>query len=395
MHSVVPEQVGLSTARLARIGAASRRLVEEGQLAGVVTLVARRGHIAHLEAVGLAEREGERPMSSDAIFRMYSMTKPVTCAAVLMLYEEGHFLLDDPVSRFIPGFKDVQVLMGQSAAGPQLAPLEGPMTIRHLLTHTAGLSYGGNAQDPLDALYQAIAPREAGSLAQMVAKLVTLPLAYQPGRGWRYSLANDVLGYLVQVVAGQPFEDFLAERLLQPLGMVDAHFTVPEDKRARVAAVYSATATGTLQRNSVSNVKVGSPHPSGGGGLFATVTDYVRFAQMLLNGGTLDGVRLLSRKTVELMTTNHLPASLLPFVPPTWPFRTGYGMGLGVRVVVNQAETGELGSVGSYTWGGAAGTDFWVDPREELIGLFLQQTLPHPSHPFQQFRVLAYQAIAD
>jgi CubicO group peptidase (beta-lactamase class C family) len=285
----------------------------------------------------------------------------------------------------------VQVYMGQDAAGVRLAPLEREITLRDLFTFTSGFGYGMDPHDPFDALYRSVDLMGSANLDVLIQRLTKLPLASQPGRTWRYSVGIDVLGYLVQLVSGMPFDAFLEQRLFQPLGMVDTGFTVPSSKQERFAALYGAAQDGTLKRAS----PLVFPFLSGGGGLVSTATDYWRFAQMLLNGGALDGVRILSPKTVALMTMNHLPADMLPFVPPAWSFRTGYGMGLGVRVVVDVAETQALGSVGSFTWQGAASTDFWVDPQEELVGIFMPQLLPDDKRMYQQFRVLVYQALTD
>jgi CubicO group peptidase (beta-lactamase class C family) len=320
------------------------------------------------------------------------MSKPITCVAALMLYDEGRFQLDDPVSRFVPAFKDMQVAAERSAKDFQLVPLEREMTIRQLFTHTGGLNYGRDeARDALGALYRRVNVWGAGTLAEFVQRLAMLPLPRQPGSAWVYSVSMDVLGYLVEAISGMPFDAFLQERLFAPLGMTDTGFGAPAKKRARRAQLYGHDKTGALKRWSGSLPRF----PSGGGGLYSTAADYLRFAQMLLNGGELDGARILRPETVKLMTTNHLPAAMLPFIPPTWPFRLGYGMGLGVRVIVNLAETGEPGSVGSFTWQGAAGTDFWVDPQEAIIGLSLPQIMPGQYDAAKEFRALAYQALLE
>ncbi len=412
MQHVVPEQAGISSVRLGRINAAMQRYVDDapgalGKLAGLVTLVARRGQIVHHEAFGLADIESKRPMRRDDIVCLWSMSKPVTAVAALMLYEEGHFLLDDPISRFVPAFKEIKVGVRQAGGGLRLEPLEREITFRHLLTHTSGLLYGGNApnpNDPLDDLYYQSGHAQADTLEAFARRLATAALAFQPGSAWTYGMNFELLGYLIEAISGKPFDVFMQERLFAPLGMVDSGFVVPANKVARLAVTYNRNQCGALVPAPAPARIAGAEHRpyalrwrtfSGGGGLVSTASDYLRFAQMLLNGGVLDGARILSRKTVELMTMNHLPPERCPFVPTTWPFRTGYGMGLGVRMVVDVAQTGELGSVGSFTWQGAAGTDFWVDPREELIGISLPQIMPGEYRAAQEFRVLVYQSIVD
>jgi CubicO group peptidase (beta-lactamase class C family) len=334
-------------------------------------------------------------MERDTIFRIYSMSKPITSVAVMMLYEEGKFLLTDPVHKFIPAFADVRVL-AQTPTGIDLVPPQRAITIRDLLTHSAGLAYGLD-ENYLDGLCQQsfwglMRQDPEATLEKGVEAVASIPLAYHPGQGWRYSLATFVLGYLVQVVSSMPFDTYLQECIFGPLGMSDTGFYVPPGKLDRLAALYSPGKEGAGLEVIDGGFRVTDPKaiPAGGEGLVSTAADYVRFAQMLLNGGALDGVRLLSRKSVELMTINHLPAGTHPFG------NRSSGMGLGVSVVIDLAGTQILGSVGSYGWGGAASTDFWVDPQEELIGVFMTQLMPsgtYPVHP--EFRVAVYQALVD
>ena len=398
MKTVRPEQVGCSSARLDRIDRVMQRYVDENKIAGILATMARRGQVVYSRCFGLMDIEAGKPMQFDTLFRIYSMTKPITSVAVMMLYEEGHFQLTDPISRFIPGFEDVQVLINATESGIELANLEREITIRHLLTHTSGLSYGFEENDPIDKMIQkriwGMLEREPDTtLEQMIRELARLPLAYQPGSAWLYSLATDVLGYLVQVVSGMPFDEFLKQRIFEPLGIVDTDFYVPQDKIARFAANYGPGENGGLQvidAPATSRYAKPTAHPSGGGGLVSTASDYLRFAHMLLNKGELDGVRLLGRKTIELMTMNHLPDGLHPFEEP---FR---GFGLGVSVLTDVAESQILGSVGTYGWGGAANTTFWVDPKEELIGLLMLQFMPSGTYPvIPDFRVLVYQSLVD
>jgi CubicO group peptidase (beta-lactamase class C family) len=398
MQTIAPEKVGLSAARLGRIRPAMQRYVDENKLAGVLTAVARHGHIAHLDTVGLMDVEANKPMQLDTIFRIYSMSKPITSVAVMMLYEENRFLLTDPVSRFIPEFEHVQVFVRKNGSGIELADPARPIAIHDLLTHTAGLAYGLENVEYVDQLYQqrvwALRERRPDmTLADMIRSVAALPLANQPGSRWHYSMATDVLGYLVEMVSGMPFDAFLKARIFEPLGMVDTGFHVPADKLGRFAATYSPGEKGGMQlldAPATSRFARPTSCPSGGGGLVSTAEDYLRFAQMLLNDGELDGVRLLGRKTVELMRTNHLPAGMPVFEDGA----TGFGLGFGV--ILDVARTRMLGSVGSYSWGGAAGTKFWIDPQEDLIGLLMIQFMPSGHYPIgSDFQVLAYQAIVD
>ena len=399
MDTAKPEKVGFSSERLGRINVLMQRTVDEGKCAGILTLVARRGQIAHLDCVGMMDVKAGKPVQPDTIFRIYSMTKPVTSVAVMMLYEEGHFQLNTPVSEFIPGFKDAKVFVRETESGPELADMEQEMTIHHLLTHTSGLSYGFHEDLPVDALYREARQNlgEGATLEKVVEALSTLPLAFQPGQRWRYSFSTDVLGYVVQAVSGQPFDVFLQQRVFEPLGMVDTGFYVPAEKIDRFAALYGRSEEGELELvDAPATGRYAKPpvFVSGGGGLVSTVHDYVRFAQMLLNGGQLDGVRLLGRKTVELMMMNHLPEALLPFAVNPGGFSWGYGFGLGGKVMMDPARAGILGSRGEYSWSGVASPAFWVDPQEEVVGLVMAQVMPY--QPLvNALRVLVYQALVD
>jgi CubicO group peptidase (beta-lactamase class C family) len=399
MDTVKPEKVGFSSERLGRINAVMQRTVDEGKCAGILTMVARRGQIAHLDCFGMMDVEAGKPMQSDTIFRIYSMSKPVTSVAAMMLYEEGYFQLNTPVSEFIPGFKDTKVFVRETESGPELADMEQEITIHHLLTHTSGLSYGFHEDTPVDALYREVRQNlgEGATLEKIVEALSGLPLAFQPGQGWRYSFSTDVLGCVVQVVSGQPFDVFLQQRIFEPLGMVDTGFYVPAEKIDRLAALYGRSEEGELrlmETPATGRYAKPSVFLSGGGGLVSTVHDYVRFAQMLLNGGQLDGVRLLGRKTVELMMMNHLPEALLPFAVNPGEFSWGYGFGLGGKVMMDPARAGILGSRGEYSWSGAASTGFWADSQEKVVGLVMTQLMPY--QPLvNALRVLVYQALVD
>ena len=398
MKTIKPEHVGCSSKRLERIGSVMQRYVDEGKIAGLLPVVARRGHVVYAECFGMMDLEARKPMQFDTLFRIYSMTKPITSVAVMMLYEEGFFQLTDPISRFVPGFEDTQVLIKKTESGLELAKLEREITIHHLLTHTSGLGYGIDEDDPVyeliqERIWRVMELKPDTTLEQMVYKLAKVPLAHQPGSAWRYSLATDVLGYLVQMVSGMGFDEFLRRRILEPLGMVDTDFYVSEDKIERFSANYGPGEEGGLKvidAPATSRYARPTSHPSGGGGLVSTASDYMRFAHMLLNKGELDGVRLLGRKTVELMTMNHLPAGCHPFD------ETYRGFGLGVNVVTDVAKSQLPGSLGTYGWGGAASTTFWVDPQEELIGLLLLQLMPSRTYPVRaDFQVLVYQSIVD
>jgi CubicO group peptidase (beta-lactamase class C family) len=397
METVRPESVGFSSERLARVDAKMQRYVDENKLAGVITLIARRGQVAHFGMCGMADCEANRPMQPDTIFRIYSMTKPITTVAALMLYEEARLRLTDPLSAYIPAFKDVQVLDNTPGSGVRLLPPARPITIRDLMTHTAGLSYGFEENSHIDDQYRQRlwGPMQGKpvTLAEQVGMIAKLPLAFHPGEGFRYSVATDVLGYLVEVVSGQPFEVFLKQRIFDPLGMADTAFYVAPEKVERFSACYGPDPDAGLKAiEPAAGSRYFQPPraPSGGGGLVSTAGDYLRFAQMLLNGGSLGDVRLLGRKTVELMTTNHAPAGIHPFDDPAT------GMGLGVSVLLDIGKSQTSGSAGNYGWGGAANTDFWVDPVEQLIGILMLQYMPSHTYPVAaDLRILAYQALVD
>ena len=395
MNKVAPEQVGLSSARLERLRTHMQQYVDQNKYAGILTAIARHDQLAFAECFGMMDIEAKRSMQFDTIFRIASMTKPIASVAAMMLHEEGRFQLSDPVSRFIPEFKDLKVY--KNAA--EVVPAEREVTIRDLLTHTSGLSSGFNPQsDPVDALYQKVQVRDPdGTLKDMIAKLGELPLATQPGSEWRYSLSTNVLGYLIQVLSGLGFDVFLQQRIFEPLGMTDTGFHVPPAKLDRLAALYGPADDRLKTAEAPWISKSGFTTPatffSGEAGLVSTATDYLRFSRMLLHNGELDGVRLLSRKTVELMTTNHLSSNLLPY--RLGGVQKGLGFGLGFSVVMDIGQTAILGSVGTYSWGGAFNTHFWIDPKEDLIGILMAQ-YSIPLQPIRyEFQTLAYQAVID
>jgi CubicO group peptidase (beta-lactamase class C family) len=405
--TISPESQGFDSTRLALIVRVMKARVDSGQYAGISTLVARRGNIVHFEQTGVRDKATNSPMSRDTIFRIYSMTKPVVCTALMTLFEEGRFLLSDFVSKFIPAFANVKVY------GEVLADPIRPITIRDLFTHTSGLTYDFLEDTPVSGMYRAagIMSNASRSLEAMIGEIARIPLAYQPGSRWHYSVSIDVIAHLIERISSRQLHDFLSERIFKPLGMVDTAFFVPEDKRLRLAAMYGhpdisthtvsqIVATALAGRNLPSDVAKTYPigntttFARGGHGLFSTSMDYFRFAQMLLNGGELDGQRILAPKTVELIHSNHLPTQLMPFSIAFIPY-PGYGFGLGSRVLVNAAESGLPGSAGEFGWSGAANTYYWVDPEKKLIGIFMSQFMNNLEPVQNNFHVLAYQALLD
>ncbi|CAG2152898.1 hypothetical protein LMG31506_04698 [Cupriavidus yeoncheonensis] len=408
------ETQGMSRERLARV----ERFIDEsyiatGKLPGALIQVWRRGELALNSVLGLADRERQVPLAQDSIFRIYSMTKPVTSVAVMMLVEECKIALDDPVSKYIAAWENLGVHAGGFMESFQTRPAARPMLVVDLLRHTSGLTYGFQQNTNVDAAYRKLKLGELateGTLDEMIDKLATLPLEFSPGEAWNYSVSTDALGYLVGKVSGMPFETFLKQRIFDPLGMVDTGFHVPEDKASRFCACYAVGALGSkvvstkgpmLQDDPQASAYLKPPaFISGGGGLVSTAADYMRFARMLLQGGELDGVRLLGPKTLKLMTANHLPGGVdLPrlsrsmFSEATYD---GVGFGLGFATTVTPESTLIPGSAGDFFWGGAASTFFWVDPQEELIGLFLTQLLPSSAYPVRrQLRTLVYSAITE
>ena len=404
MATVRPEEVGLSSSRLARVSDWMRAQIDAGRTAGIATLVARRGKTAFLDVVGKADVARDKPMQADTIVRIYSMTKPLTSVAIMMLYEEGRFQLDDPISRFIPPFAGQRVLTGGSRGKLDTVPAARDITFRDLLTHTSGLTYGFMEATLVDGLYRANKvdfQTENTSLKELVEKAATLPLLAHPGTRWNYSISTDVLGYLVEVVSGMPFERFLKEKVIDPLKLVDTDFYVPEAKHARLAANYTVGRGGGvhLVDDPAKSVYLRPRNVnSGGGGLVSTISDYARFCQFMLSKGELDGVRLLGRKTVELMTSNHLNGDMADMGTPRFSETTyeGIGFGLGFSVMIDPAKAQILGTPGEYAWGGAASTAFWIDPQEEMFVVFLTQLMPSSAYPFRrELRVLTYQSIVD
>jgi len=405
---VAPETVGLSSNRLANIRAVMNKHIAEKRIPGASGLIARQGKIAYQETFGMADVEAGKPMKMDTIHRIYSMTKPITSAALMMLYEEGKFQLNDPVAKYLPEFAKMQVAIEEK--DPQTGqmvmktvPARRPITVRDLLRHTAGLTYGVFGDTLVDREYRKAKILGQLNLADFVSDLAKIPLQYEPGTRWHYSVSVDVQGRLIEVLSGKPFDQFLQERIFTPLEMNDTAFAVPAGKKDRFAKLYTISKEGKLQPiqtcstrqacydafpNAVPDFLQVQGMLSGGGGLTSTAYDYLRFCQMLLNNGQYNGKRLLSRKTVQLMSSDHLGS-----IPGMGP---GMGFGLGVAVSKAPGEAGMMGSPGEYNWGGAAGTRFWIDPQEQLIGIFMIQILPHAGLEYgSEFRVLTYQSIAD
>jgi CubicO group peptidase (beta-lactamase class C family) len=404
---VKPEEVGLSSARLARISAHLARYVEGGKVAGTLTLIARGGRVAYFEALGHLEIERRRPLTHDTIFRIYSMTKPITSVGLMMLYEQGRFQLDDPVHRFLPAWKGLQTFVSGNHPTFVTAPVVRDMTIRDLLTHTSGLTYGFMERTNVDAAYRKLGvadrARPGYILRNMVDTLAQLPLEFSPGTRWNYSVSTDVLGHLIEVISGQRLDAYLREHVLEPLDMRDTGFVISDDQLPRFAANYQRQTDGslTLVDDPGASQYRECSFLSGGGGLVSTAEDYFRFAAMLRNRGELDGVRLLGRKTVELMTLNHLPgggdlAQLAQGGAFTETAYAGVGFGLGFSVMQSPPRAHILGTPGEYAWGGAASTAFWIDPTEDLIAIFMTQLMPSSSDPLRrELRVLTYAALID
>lgn len=427
IKQVSPTKQGVSQQRLDRITDHMNKAVDDGTMVGGLAVIARNGKVVYSQTYGLSDREKNTPMQDDAIFRIYSMSKPITSVALMMLYEEGKFFLNDPVARYIPELANLQVAVATadggtsmisdgttsetvgtgdiSKAGETRLPKRQP-TIRDLMRHTAGFTYGVFGNTEVDKMYREKGIFiESNDLQEFVTDLGQTPLQYEPGTRWHYSVSVDVQGRLVEAISGMRFSDFLKKRMFEPLDMPDTDFVVPKTKMDRLAQIYSPEGTGegaamfTQRTNSTNLVPTakemsegymeGATFEGGGSGMVSTARDYLRFSQMMLNGGELDGVRILSRKSVELMTTDHLGDLTMSFGGK------GAGFGLGFAVALDLGESGELGSVGEYNWGGAAGTKFWIDPKEQLIGIFMVQSIPHRTRLGDEFKLLTYQSIAD
>jgi CubicO group peptidase (beta-lactamase class C family) len=398
LETIRPEEVGMSTARLERLTGALQRYVDDGELAGAVALVARHGHIAYFESVGLADVERKATMRRDTIFRIASQTKAIVSVGIMILQEEGRLLTTDLVSKYIPAYSSTSVAVAREGGGYDVVPANRPISIRDLLTHTAGIGYGyGVAADRwqqagIHGWYFADRNEPIGATIERIAEL---PFDAQPGTEWVYGYSTDILGVVIEKASGLSLAEFLRQRIFEPLGMVDTHFYLPPEKRGRLATVYSAGETGDLVRAPEPGAMVGQgayvdgPRRSysGGAGLLSTANDYARFLQMLLNGGELGGTRVLSRKSVELMTADHLHDIA---------FRDGVGFGLGFSVVEDLGSRGVPGTVGEFGWGGAYHSSYWVDPAEDLIVVYFTQLIPAGNRDdHAKLRALVYQSIED
>nr|VFK79325.1 MAG: CubicO group peptidase, beta-lactamase class C family [Candidatus Kentron sp. SD] len=412
-NTTSPESVGMSSERLARIEPAMQGWIHRGTITGASMIVARRNRIVYRGEIGQMDKEAGIPMSDDTIFRIYSMTKPIVCAALMTLYEEGYFQLTTPIAKFIPALGRLKVLR-QEQSGAREEALLSPITVGDLMKHTAGFTYDMEDDSKVAEGYrQARLTHDGGrTLEQYVDTLARFPLAHQPGSIWRYSVSIDVAAHLIQILTDHPLGDVLQARIFGPLGMEDTGFFVPENKLSRCAAMYGAadiaaldmtaskmldaTESGVWKRLDVNDSYPASRPDTfarGGHGLFSTTSDYMRFALMLLGNGALEGARILGRKTAQLMHVNHLPDELLPFEDAGITY-DGYGFGLGSRTMMDVGAAGIPGSVGEFGWAGAASTYYWVDPAEALVGVFMTQ-YQGMKEPDKDFRVLAYQAISD
>jgi CubicO group peptidase (beta-lactamase class C family) len=402
-----PAEAGFDPARLARLDTHFGRYVDDGLLAGWQLLVARHGRVVHAATCGQRDREAGLPVEPDTLWRIYSMTKPVTSVAAMMLYEQGLLSLRDPVAAHLPAFADMRVYVAGSARAPQTRPATEPIRIWHLLTHTSGLSYGFLHAHPVDAMHRAAGmeffPEPGIDLATACDRWAGLPLVFDPGTEWNYGVSTDVLGRVVEVVSGMPLDRFLAERVLWPLGMVDTGFSVPDEQAHRLAALYVTPAAGRPpgRKDDFTPVPRGPvTFLSGGGGLVSTAADYHRFTRMLLGRGELDGVRLLGSRTVDYMTRNHLPGGvdLDTMARPVFAEseHLGVGFGLGFSVVVDPVAGESLASAGEYAWGGLASTAFWVDPVDRVSVVFLTQLVPSGTYPIRrELRALVNSALVD
>jgi len=401
LDRATPEQAGLDGERLSLIDAKFQRYIDEGKTGGLIGAIANKSHVGYLKSFGYQDIETRVPMTEETIFRIYSMSKPITAVALMILYEEGRFHLQDPISKYLPEFSNLKVFKAQDSEQMELEDVDHIPTIKELMTHTAGFTYGFFGDTPVDELYQqaGILQTPGRNLEDFTHRLATLPLLYQPGTRWAYSVSVDVQGRLIEVLSGQSFETFLQERIFAPLQMADTGFYVPAEKMDRFAVAYYPDPK--TQKLAVYDPQAGlfSKPPklaSGGGGLVSTTQDYIRFGQMLLNHGSLNGQRILGRKTVELMTSNHITHlnDGVNVAENSGVSSSAFGFGLGFGIDLNVANTGSPGSVGSYFWGGMASTIFWIDPKEDILALVMTQLVPSSTLPLREdFKVLTYQAL--
>jgi CubicO group peptidase (beta-lactamase class C family) len=402
----VPESVGFSSERLEHLHALMQQTVDKKQVAGIVTVLARHGKVVDYRTYGQRDMASGAPMTKDVIFRDYSMTKPVTGVAMMILYEQGKWLPSDPIAKFVPEFAHLKVYKGVDADGKIILvdPDHAP-TMRELMSHTAGFTYGFFGNTPVDQMYRDAHLLDSKNLQEFIEKLAKLPLLYQPGKGWTYSMSMDVEGYIVEKLSGKSLPDFMRENIFNPLGMKDAGFYVPAEKRDRFSAVYTTGPNGDLVAAASSSSGRATDYtaepgmPSGGGGMVSTAADYYRFAQMLLDGGQLDGKRILAPATVKLMTSNHIPTELLTgqFGIGSQIMRPGLGYGYNCAVVFDPPEANLPEGKGTFYWDGAAGTWFWVDPTNDVVFIGMIQRMLGPASPNLEFesRSLIYGALVD
>lgn len=389
-----PESVGFSSDRLKRVEDQMEDYVAKKQLAGGITMLARHGKVVEFKTYGVSDITRNTPTAKDSIFRIYSMTKPITGVAMMMLYEEGKWRPDDPISKFIPELANLKVYKGKDDQGNVLTePAKHQPTMRELLTHTAGFTYGLFGNTDVDKMYVQKNVVGAKTLQEGIEKLATIPLLYQPGSQWVYSWSVDIQGHIIEKITGKPLGDFFKERIFDPLKMKDTGFWVPEDKMARVVTLYAADAKGGLVQSPIGIVPKAPPTaPSGGGGLFSTAEDYMRFAQMMLNRGQFDGVRLLAPSTVALMSSDHTPKTVLNGTFS--PIRPGIGFGYDCAVAYDPMEAGVTLGKGSYWWSGLAGTWFWIDPANDLVFVGMIQKLSMVE-PERMTKISLYQALVE
>ncbi len=406
MATTRPEDLGLSSERLARITDVTHAYVDKGKLPNVQTLVSRRGELVYEDVYGWTDVEAQTPADLDTLYRIYSMTKPITSVGLMMLYEEGAFLLENPLRRYLPEFADLQVWEGGTADDPKTRPAAREVTVHDVLTHLSGFTYGFHFQHPLDELYRRHNLGSFGAepdydLAEAMSRMAELPLLFDPGTRWNYSMSTDVCGRLIEVLSGLPLDRFFQERILGPLGMTDTAFFAPEEELGRCSPLYIRGLGGALQVMASARQMTKPPtFLSGGGGLVGTGRDYLRFCHMLLNGGELDGVRLLSPRTLAYMTRNHLPGgrTLNEMGQSTFAevAMEGTGFGLGFGTVEDAAAQKNLANEGEFSWGGAASTAFWVDPADEICVVFMTQLLPSSTYPIRrQLRAAVLQAVVE
>lgn len=400
-----PADVGMSKERLDRIHSWAGGYIDSGKLPCAITAVMRHGQLVYVDTQGFQDVENQTPIATDSLFRIFSMTKPITSVAAMMLYEQAKFQLDDPVSKYIPQFKDLRVWKCGTGNDMTTEPAASQITIQQIMTHTSGLTYAFMDPDsPLNEIYSEkdLDFNAKGSpLSEWISHVASTPLAFHPGTQWNYSIATDVLGHLIEVISGQTLEEFIQQNILKPLGMTDTGFSVPESDIARFTSVYKYKNGGRMSRMETaedSQFRGEINRFQGGGGLISTASDYLRFQTMMLNLGELDGIRILGPKTIEFMTRNHMPGDLASMGQPKFGEVSfhGVGFGLGVAVMLDPAKAQLLASTGEYNWGGAASTAFWNDPQEDVSVVFLTQLYPSDTYPLRrEIRTLVNQAIMD